>query len=74
MNDVVKIRHTGVQRIEEVVSGDLYFVSDALKQLIKENIDFLLDGGVLNEVMMSGKLMYLRMDSSMRFVLSPMEG
>ena len=74
MDNVVKIRHTGVQRIEEVVSGDLYFVSDALKQLIKENIDFLLDGGVLNEVMMSGKLMYLRMDNNMKFVLSPMEG
>ena len=72
MNNIVKIRHTGVQRIEEVVSGDLYFVSDALKQLIKENIDFLLDGGVLNEVMMSGKLMYLRVDNNMKFILSPM--
>ena len=73
MDGIVRIRHTGVQRIEEVVSKDLYFVSDALKQLIKDNIDFLLDGGVLTEVMMSGKLMYLRMDNNMKFVLSPME-
>ena len=60
--------------IEDSVTGDGYFVSDSLRELIKDNISLLLDGEVLRDVMFRGEFKTLKLDNNMRFILIPQEG
>ena len=60
-------------RIEEVVTGDRYFVSETLRYHIYEHIDELLEGQTIRGILMGGKPMKLRLDTSMRFILIPDE-
>lgn len=62
-----------IMMIEDVITGEVYFVSDSLKKLIQDNINVLLDGFVLEDVMFEGKMKTLELTNNMKFILKPQE-
>ena len=47
--------------------------NESIFELLKENIDVLLDGYALRDVMFEGKLKTLELTNNMKFILKPQE-
>ena len=64
---------SSIMMIEDITTGEVYFVSDSLKKLIQDNINVLLDGFALEDVMFEGKFKTLELTNNMKFILKPQE-
>ena len=60
--------------IEDIVTGEVYFVSDELKKLIQDNIESLLEGKPIINLMFVGRFKTLKLDHKMNFVLEEQGG
>lgn len=54
-----------IMTINDCTTEDLFFLSDNLKELIKDNIDDLLNGKVLKDLCFAGELKTLGLNNNM---------
>ena len=63
------LKDSKAMSIHDVSEKCDYWISEAMKQLIKDNIDILLDGEIIHNVLMEGKLKQLFLSSMGKLTL-----
>lgn len=59
--------------INDCTTDESFFLSDNLKEFIKDNINDLLNGMIFKDLCFAGELKTLELNNNMQFILKPQE-